>query len=287
MQLNTIRAAALLVGVSALVVVASWIAGGVQGLQIGIVAVVGLTAVVFLFGDSLALRAMRARPVSEIEQPDLYRIVRDLATRARQPMPRLYLSPTSAPNAFATGRSPRCAAVCCTTGLLRTLNERELRGVIAHELAHVRNRDTLVCSVAGAIAAAITSLTALALLLPLGDSEDEDVPSVLGALLFLVLGPMAAGVIRLGVRRSREYHADRAAAELTGDPLALAAALRKIDVGTRTHPLPTERPLLATSHLMIAHPFPQRGLNKLFAAHPPVQDRIRRLRSLAERWGSL
>ncbi|MFD0800760.1 M48 family metalloprotease, partial [Streptomonospora algeriensis] len=122
MQLNTIRAAALLVGVSALVVVASWIAGGVQGLQIGIVAVVGLTAVVFFFGDSLALRAMRARPVSEIEQPDLYRIVRDLATRARQPMPRLYLSPTAAPNAFATGRSPRCAAVCCTTGLLRTLS---------------------------------------------------------------------------------------------------------------------------------------------------------------------
>ncbi|MDT0300501.1 M48 family metalloprotease [Streptomonospora wellingtoniae] len=286
MQLNTIRAAALLGGVSALVVVVSWILAGAQGLQIGIVAVVGLNAVVFFFGDGMALRVMRARPVSEIEQPELYRIVRELATQARQPMPRLYLSPTPAPNAFATGRSPRRAAVCCTTGLLRTLTERELRGVIAHELAHVRSRDTLLCSVAGAIAAAITSLTALALLLPLGDSEDEDVPSLLSALLFLALGPLAAGVIRLGVSRSREYRADRAAAELTGDPLALAGALRKIDVGTRTHPLPPERPLLAAGHLMIAHPFPRRGLNKLFAAHPPVQERISRLRSLARRWGA-
>lgn len=287
MQLNTIRAAALLGGLSALVVAVSWAVAGSQGLQIGIVAVVALNAIVYFFGDSMALRAMRARPVSEIEQPDLYRIVRELATRARQPMPRLYLSPTPAPNAFAAGRSPRRAAVCCTTGLLRTLNERELRGVIAHELAHIRNRDTLVCSVAGTIAVVITSLTALALLLPLGDSEDEDVPSVLGALLFLVLGPLAAGVIRLGVSRSREHRADQAAAELTGDPLALASALRKIDVGTRTHPLPAERPLLAAGHLMIAHPFPRRGINKLFAVHPPVQQRIQRLRGLAKRWGAL
>ncbi|QBI56005.1 M48 family metalloprotease [Streptomonospora litoralis] len=286
MQLNTIRAAALLAGLSALVVAVSWAVAGAQGLQVGIVAVVALNAVVYFFGDTMALRAMRARPVGEIEQPDLYRIVRELATRARQPMPRLYLSPTPAPNAFATGRGPRRATVCCTTGLLRMLDERELRGVIAHELAHVRSRDTLLCSVAGTVAVVITSLTALALLLPLGDSEDEDVPSVLGALLFLVLGPLAAGVIRVGVRRSREYRADHAAAELTGDPLALAAALRKIEVGTRTHPLPAERPLLATGHLMIAHPFPQRGINKLFAVHPPVQDRIRRLRRLAERWGT-
>nr|WP_156001155.1 M48 family metalloprotease [Streptomonospora sp. PA3] len=276
----------MLAGLSALIVAVSWVIAGVQGLQIGIVAVVGLNAVVCFFGDGMALRAMRARPVSEIEQPDLYRIVRELATQARQPMPRLYLSPTPAPNAFATGRSPRRAAICCTTGLLRILTERELRGVIAHELAHVRNRDTLVCSVAGAIAVAIVSLTALALLLPLGDSEDEDVPSVLGALLFLVLGPLAAGVIRLGVRPAREHRADRAAAELTGDPLALASALRKIDMGTRTHPLPCERPLLAAGHLMIAHPFPQRGINRLFAAHPPVRERIHRLRRLAQRWGT-
>ncbi|NYI96363.1 heat shock protein HtpX [Streptomonospora nanhaiensis] len=286
MQLNTIRAAALLVGVSAFVIAASWICGGAQGLQIGIVAVVGLNAVVYFFGDTMALRAMRARPVSEIERPELYRIVRDLATQARQPMPRLYLSPTRAPNAFATGRGPRRAAVCCTTGLLSLLNERELRGVIAHELAHIRSRDTVVCSVAAAVAAAITSLTALALLLPLGDSEDEDVPSVLGALLFLLLGPLAAGVIRVGVGRTREYSADRAAAELTGDPLGLANALRKIDVGARIHPLPAERPLLTAGHLMIAHPFPLRGVNRLFAVHPPIAERIRRLQRLADTWGA-
>ncbi|WP_046472051.1 M48 family metalloprotease [Allosalinactinospora lopnorensis] len=285
MHRNTIRVVGLLAGVSALVVVACWTCGGLVGLQLGVIAAIGLNGLVFFFGGSLALRAMRARPVSEIEQPELYRIVRELATEARQPMPRLYLSPTPAPNAFATGRRPRKAVVCCTTGLLRRLNERELRGVLAHELAHVRQRDTLVCSVAATVATIITSLTALALLLPLGDSEDEDVPSVLGALLFLLLGPLAALVIQLGVARGREYRADLAAAELTGDPIGLADALRKIEVGTRTHPLPAERPLLTAGHLMIAHPFPEYGMSRLFAAHPPMPERIRRLQRLAEQWG--
>nr|WP_221308975.1 M48 family metalloprotease [Nocardiopsis mwathae] len=277
----------MLAGLSALVVLGGWTIAGAQGLQLGIVLVIVMNGLVLFFGDSMALRAMRARPISEIEQPELYRIVRELATEARQPMPRLYLSPTPAPNAFATGRGPRRAAICCTTGLLRLLNERELRGVIAHELAHVRSRDTLVCSVAATLAAIITSLTALALLLPLGDSEDEDVPSLLGGLLFLVLGPAAAMVVRVAVSRGREYRADAAAARLTGDPVGLASALRKIEVGARTHPLPTEGRLLASGHLMITHPFPPQGMSRIFAVHPPTRERIRRLRRLAEDegWG--
>ncbi|MBB4929327.1 heat shock protein HtpX [Lipingzhangella halophila] len=285
MHRNAIRAAGLLAGVSALVIALCWICGGFAGLQLGIVLAIGLNGAVFLFTGSMALRAMRARAVSEIEQPDLYRIVRELATEARQPMPRLYLSPTPAPNAFAIGRTPRTAALCCTTGLLRSLNERELRGVLAHELAHVRQRDTLLSSVVATLAALITSLTALALLLPMGDSEDQDVPSLLGGLLFLLLGPLAAVVIQAGVTRAREYRADVAAAELTGDPIGLANALRKIEVGTRTHPLPAERPLLTAGHLMIAHPFPEHGMCRLFVAHPPTAERIRRLQKLAEQWG--
>ncbi|MDA8368791.1 MAG: M48 family metalloprotease [Nocardiopsaceae bacterium] len=284
MHRNTIRTGALLIGVSALVVLCCWSCAGEKGLQLGIAVAVGVNILVWFYGESMALRAMRARAISEIEQPELYRIVRELATEARQPMPRLYLSPTPAPNAFAVGRNPRRAAICCTTGLLRLLSERELRGVLAHELAHVRKRDTLVCSVAATLAAIITSLTALALLLPFGDSEDEDVPSLLGAMLFLVLGPIAALVIKAGVSRSREYSADVEAARLTGDPVGLANALRKIEVGTRTHPLPAERPLLAAGHMMIAHPFPHQGMKRLFAAHPPTSERIRRLRRLGDRW---
>ncbi|GAA3764192.1 heat shock protein HtpX [Spinactinospora alkalitolerans] len=284
MHRNTLRTVGLLTGLSGVLVLVCWLCGGPAGLKLGVVAAIAVNGLVYFFGDTMTLRAMHARPVSEIEQPELYRIVRELATEARQPMPRLYLSPTSAPNAFATGRSQRRAVVCCTTGLLRLLSERELRGVLAHELAHIRKGDTLVSSVAAMLAMIITSLTALALLLPLGDSEDEDVPSLLSGLLFLAVGPLAAMVIHLGVGRTREFRADDAAARLTGDPIGLAGALRKIEVGTRIHPLPAERGLLTSAHLMIAHPFPCQGMGRLFAAHPPTTERIRRLRETADRW---
>lgn len=284
MQHNTIRTAALLAGLSGVIILGCWLFGGPWGLQLGAVIAIAMIGLVFFFGDTMTLRAMHARPVSEIEQPELYRVVRELATAARQPMPRIYLSPTRAPNAFATGHTPRRAAVCCTTGLLTLLNERELRGVLAHELSHIRNRDTLACSVAATVATLITSLTALALLLPLGDSEDEDVPSLISALLFLVLGPAAAMVIQTAVSRRREFRADEAAAELTGDPLSLASALRKIEVGGRVHSLPAERGLLAAGHLMVAPPFHGKGMCRLFSAHPPTTERIKRLRTLAHRW---
>jgi len=281
---NAFRAVALVVGLSILLIILGWVCGGTTGVKLGLVAVTAVNGLIYLFGDTMTLRATHARPVSEIEQPELSRIVRELATDARQPMPRLYLSPTRAPNAFTTGWSRRGAALCCTTGLLSLLDERELRGVIAHELTHLRRGDTVVGTVAAMLALSITSLTALSLLLPLADSEDEDGQGLLEGLLFLAVGPVAAAVVRAAVGRVREFEADEAAARLTGDPTGLANALHRIEVTARTHPLPAHRGLLTSGHLMIANPFADQRAGRLFAVHPPTPERIHRLQALARRW---
>lgn len=283
MHINAVRACGLFAGAAVFVVTVGWLWNAEAGAQFAMALVVCAGVLVYFFGESLALRGMRARPVSEIERPELYRIVRELATEARQPMPRLYLSPIRSLNAFATGSTPRRASLCCTTGLLRTLDERELRGVIAHELAHIRSHDTLLSSVAATLTALITALTAVAFLLPLGDSEETDVPTLLGGLLLALLAPLAAVVVHFGVGRAREFKADEKAAELTGDPVGLARALRKLEAGARALPLPQERILLAAAHLMTTHPFPD-GLGRLFAAHPPVEERVQRLMELRRKW---
>lgn len=287
-HLNGLKTAALLGAIFALLLV---IGGGIAGYTrnssfIWIFALIGIgtTAYGYWNSDKLAIRAMHAYPVSEAQAPAMYRIVRELSTAAGKPMPSLFVSPTAAPNAFATGRNPEHAAVCCTEGILGLLDERELRGVLGHELMHVYNRDILTGSVAAAVAGVITSVAQMVMFAGMfggGGNNDEDRPNPLAMLAMALLAPFAAMFIQMAISRTREFDADEDGARLTGDPLALASALRKLEVGVARAPLQPTRAIQNSSHLMIANPFRPQDVSRLFSTHPPMTERIARLEEQA------
>jgi heat shock protein HtpX len=283
---NGLKTAVLLALLSGLIMVV----GGVLGGRSGVVVAFGIALVTngfaFFNSDRLALRSMHAYPVDAAQQPVLYRVVQELSSASGQPMPRLFVSPTDAPNAFATGRNPAHAAVCCTEGILSLLDERELRGVLGHELSHVYNRDILISSVAATLASGIMLLVQFSYFLRffgggLGGGGRDNGRNPLEALLVLILGPIAATLIQLSISRSREYQADQSGSLLTRDPLALASALAKLERGTASRPLVPTASVQTTSALMIANPFNARGMSQLFSTHPPMADRIARLQELA------
>jgi heat shock protein HtpX len=251
------------------------------GFVIGLLIAVGFNLLAYFFSDKIALAASRARPVTEEELPQVYAIVRRLALQKSMPEPRIYIIDSQQPNAFATGRSPKKAAVAVTAGILELLTVDELEGVLAHELAHVSNRDILISSIAAMIAAALTMLARMAFWFGGGDNRESPLGAI-GAIISLVVAPIAAMLIRLAISRTREFQADATGAETTGRPLMLASALEKISAGTARIPMNVNP---ATAQLFIDNPMKAvrgRGMMKLLSTHPPTEERIERLTMMAQ-----
>lgn len=267
-----------------IMLIGQWL-GGPQGLVIAFVFAVLMNVGSYWFSDKIVLALYGARQVSEAEAPMLYRIVHNLAVRARMPMPRLYIIPSESPNAFATGRNPRHAAVAVTEGILRLMNERELTGVLAHELSHVQNRDILISSIAATLAGVVMMVADMARWAAIfggfNRHEEEDrneSGGIIGLIAMSIVAPIAAVIIQMAISRTREYEADASGARMSGDPLALASALGKLGTAAERIPLDASP---QTSHLFIVNPLSGRSLLRLFSTHPPLEERIARLRRMA------
>jgi heat shock protein HtpX len=269
-----IRTTILLATLSGLLVAIGYIIGGASA-ALGFLFLAALLNMgSYFFSDKIALTMSRAKPISESEAPRLYQIVRELCTRAGLPMPRIYMIPVDQPNAFATGRNPKHAAVAVTRGIMQLLSEDELRGVLGHELTHVKNYDILITSVAATIGAAITYLGYM--LLWFGDDNNSPL-GLIGSLAMVLLAPLAATIIQLSISRQREFAADAGGAELTGNPESLASALLRLEEGAKAAPMQVNQ---AAEPLYIVKPFSGGGFANLFSTHPPIDERVRRLRQM-------
>ena len=282
---NWVKTAILMAGIMALFGAVGSVIGGQQGMLMALGFGLISNFFAYWFSDKMVLRMYNAKEVDETTAPQFYRMVAELAQRAELPMPRVYLIEEAAPNAFATGRNPQNAAVAATTGILRVLSERELRGVMAHELAHVKHRDILISTISATMAGAISALANFAMFF--GGRDSEGRPSnPIASIAMALLAPIAAMMIQMAISRSREFEADRGGAEISGDPAALASALEKIHRYAQGIPLETTERHPETAQMMIMNPLSGGGLRGLFSTHPDTAERISRLMAMAGRGGS-
>ncbi|NMG42593.1 zinc metalloprotease HtpX [Aromatoleum toluvorans] len=275
---NWLKTSILMAGIVALFGAVGGMLGGKQGMLLALVFGGAMNVWAYWFSDKMVLRMYNAREVDATSSPYLYNMVQGLAQRAGLPMPRVYIIDEEQPNAFATGRNPEHAAVAATTGIIRMLSERELRGVMAHELAHVQHRDILISTISATVAGAISMLAQFGMFF--GGSRDDERPNPVLSILVMILAPLAAMVIQMAISRTREFGADRGGAEISGDPEALASALTKIDAYARGIPMHTAEAHPETAQMMIMNPLSGEGLRGLFSTHPSTQERVARLREM-------
>ncbi|MCV2419831.1 zinc metalloprotease HtpX [Paucibacter sp. DJ2R-2] len=279
---NLMKTAILMAAITALFMALGRLIGGQAGMMLALLVALGMNFFSYWFSDQMVLKMYKAREVDETSAPQFYGMVRELAQRAQLPMPRVYLIDEDAPNAFATGRNPEHAAVAATTGILRVLSERELRGVMAHELAHVKHRDILISTISATMAGAISMLANFALFFGGRDSEGRQSNPLVG-ILVAFLAPIAAGLIQMAISRAREFEADRGGAEISGDPQALASALNKIHRFAQGLPMEAAERHPETAQMMIMNPLSGGGLAGLFSTHPATEERVARLMAMAQR----
>ncbi len=279
--MNTLKTTFLMALLTMLLVLAGGAIGGRGGMTFALIMAGVMNFVSYWFSDKIVLAMYGAKEVTEAEQPEFYGLVRQLAAQAAIPMPRVYVIPSETPNAFATGRNPEHAAVAATAGIMRILNHEELMGVMAHELTHVKNRDILISSVAATIAGAITYLAQMAQWAAIfgGGRDRDEEGGGFGLIIMAIVAPIAAMLIQMAISRSREFGADRGGAEVSGNPLYLANALRKLEMANRQIPMADASP--ATAHMFIVNPLTGGGLMSLFSTHPPMEERVRRLEEMA------